>query len=227
VSVRNPLAVVLFLSAGCAGRQAPPAPPEKPSAEAPPPTLSAPAAQAPTPTPPAPPQPLTDEEGTIAQGELCLSCHSIELTEYSRIGEAGWKAELIKMRNWGALVDEAKIEPLAAWFARRYPLDQASPPPKVVSTIEAAAAVRPERGAGVISGDKDVGAVEYAKNCASCHGASAEGTGGGPVLFEVPILYQPDRFATVTINGQGRMPAFPQLNKSDTNNLLAHLRSLR
>jgi mono/diheme cytochrome c family protein len=179
------------------------------------------------PTPPAPPPPLTDEEGTIAQGELCLSCHSIELTEYSRIGEAGWKAELIKMRNWGALVDEAKIEPLAGWFARHYPADQPAPPPKIINAVEAAAAVRPERGASHISGDKDVGAVEYAKDCASCHGAGAEGTGGGPVLFGVPVLYQPGRFATVTINGQGKMPAFPQLTKSDINNLLAHLRSLR
>lgn len=227
MNVRNLLAVVLFLSAGCAGRQAPPPAPEKPAAEAPPPTLSAPAAQAPTPTPPAPPQPLTDEEGTIAQGELCLSCHSIELTEYSRIGVAGWKAELIKMRNWGALVDEAKIEPLAEWFARHYPPDQAAPPPKVVSAIEAAAVVRPERGARVISGDKDAGALEYAKDCASCHGAAAEGTGGGPVLIDAPVLYQPGRFATVTIDGQGRMPAFPQLSKSDITNLLAHLRSLQ
>ena len=239
MSPRILLAALLFLSAGCASRQAPPAPPEKPTAAAQPATPSAPVSQAPTPppmpaappvppAPPAPPsQPVSDEEGTIAQGEACLSCHSIELIEYTRIGEAGWKAELIKMRNWGALVEEAKIGPLAGWFAQHYPPDQAPPAPKVISAVDAAAAVAPERGARVIHGDKDAGATEYAKDCASCHGAAAEGTGGGPVLIDAPVLYQPSRFATLITKGQGRMPAFSVLSRSDIDNLLTHLRSLR
>ncbi len=235
MSARSLLSTVLLLSASCASRQAPPAS-EKPQAATQLPTPSAPVSQAPTPPPtsaappppPAPPtQPVSEEEGTIAQGEACLSCHSIELTEYSRIGEAGWKAELIKMHNWGALVEEAKIGSLAGWFAQHYPADQAPPTPKVISAVDAAAAVAPERGARVIHGDKDAGAAEYAMDCAACHGAGAEGTGGGPVLIDAPVLYQPSRFATLTTKGQGRMPAFPRLSKSDIDNLLTHLRSLR
>jgi mono/diheme cytochrome c family protein len=131
------------------------------------------------------------------------------------------------MRNWGALVEEPKIASLAAWFAQHYPTDQAPPPPNVIGAVDAAAAVAPERGARVIHGDKDAGANEYTKDCASCHGAGAEGTGGGPVLIDAPVLYQPRRFATLITKGQGRMPAFPLLSKSDIDNLLTHLRSLR
>lgn len=236
---RRLVAALFFLTASCAGRQTSPAPPEKAAAATQPPPPSAPVSQAatPPPVPAAPPapsapaapptQPVSEEEGVTAQGEVCLSCHSIELIEFARIGEAGWKAELIKMRNWGALVDETKIEPLAGWFAQHYALDQAPPSVKTISVVEAAAAVAPERGARAIHGDKSAGAAEYAKDCASCHGAGAEGTGGGPVLIEAPVLYQPARFATFITQGQGRMPAFPQLVRSDIDNLLLFLRGLR
>src|SRR5262249_38759617 len=46
---------------------------------------------------------MSAEEGAIAEGELCLSCHSAELIQATRIGSAGWTAEMTKMRNWGAV----------------------------------------------------------------------------------------------------------------------------
>ncbi len=200
----------------------PATPTDKPAA---PPTIAAPSPPAPPPAPSA--NPMTPEEGAIAEGELCLSCHSQELIAYTRIGEGGWKAEMTKMRNWGAAVDESKAESFALWFAGHYPASESAPPAVVITSVQAVSTVAPERGARAIRGDKQAGAAAYAKDCASCHGASAQGTGGGPVLVEAPVLYQPQRFAALTQKGKGRMPAFPALGKDDINNMLTYLRDLR
>jgi mono/diheme cytochrome c family protein len=167
------------------------------------------------------------EEGSVAEGEFCLSCHSAELILYTRIGEAAWKAEVTKMRNWGAGVEESKAEPFALWCARRYPASESAAPAVVITSSEAFSAVAPEQGARSIRGDKQAGAAAYAKDCASCHGASAQGTGGGPVLVEAPVLYQPKRFAALTQKGKGRMPAFATLSKGDIDNMLVYLRNLK
>jgi len=227
----------IIVVASCAAPQPSPSGATPATSAAPPAASSPSVAQAPTP-PPVPTalaaqpsaagvQSLTTQEGVIAQGEACLSCHSIQLIESSRIGEAGWKAEMIKMRNWGALVDENKVAPFASWFAGHYPATEPPAAAKQISATEAAAAVAPERGSGTIHGDGQAGAIEYTKDCASCHGAGAEGTGGGPVLIEAPVLYQPGRFSTLIGKGEGRMPAYPQLTQVDINNLLEYLRGIR
>jgi len=212
--------------AACAGQQVAPPPPEKPaeqkaSAAAPP------ATPAPQPAPAPAETAMNADEAVIAEVELCSTCHSAELIEDSRIGEAGWKAEITKMRNWGAAVPEDKAAPFALWFTRHYPAAERPPPPRTTTTREAIAAVAPESGARATRGDKQAGAATYTRDCASCHGADAQGTGGGPVLIEAPVLYQPQRFATLTKQGKGRMPAFNVLQKADINNLIVYLRSLR
>jgi mono/diheme cytochrome c family protein len=170
---------------------------------------------------------MTDDEAVIAEGELCSTCHSTELIQDTRVGEAGWTAEITKMRNWGAAVAEDNAAAFASWFVRHYPAAQSAPPPRRITAREAIAAVAPESGARAIRGDKPAGAATYARDCASCHGADAQGTGGGPVLIEAPVLYQPQRFAALTKQGKGRMPAFDVLRKDDINNLIAYLRDLR
>ena len=111
--------------------------------------------------------------------------------------------------------------------APHYPAKQPAPAAKQISATEAAAAVAPERGNRRTHGDGQAGAIEYSKDCASCHGARAEGTGGGPVLVEAPVLYQPGRFSTVVRIGAGRMPAYPLLSQVDISNLIEYLRGLR
>ena len=216
-----------YFFAACAGRQAPPTTPqpEKPAAVAESPI---PAAPNPAAAPPAPPvEPLDKHEGTLAETQLCLSCHSAELIQTARIREPAWKAETVKMRNWGARVEEDRVDPLAAWLAVNYPVEEKLPSAKGITAADARAATAPERGAAAIHGNKQMGADGYAKNCAKCHGDAAEGTGAGPVLIEAPVLYQPRRFALLTQKGQGSMPAFPALAKADINNLLEYLRALR
>ena len=219
----TPIAALVL--AGCASHQAATAPPV--SEKSAPPAVAAKAEPAKAETPKeVAVQPLGDAEGAIAEGELCLSCHSVELIRTSRIGLPGWTAEMTKMRNWGALVDETKAAPFAGWFAQRYPVAEREPPAMVISASAAIAAVAPEREKQPLRGDPKAGAALYAKGCASCHGPEAEGFGGGPVLIEAPAIYRRQYFANLVLKGQGRMPASPGTTDAEISNLLAFLRQL-
>ncbi|HXN41602.1 MAG TPA: cytochrome c [Myxococcaceae bacterium] len=174
---------------------------------------------------PPPAEKITYEEGMLLQGEACLSCHSIELISTSRLGEAGWKAEVVKMKNWGALVEDRQVAPLAFWLSVQYsPTDPAPAAPRI-SPAKAIAAVAPTTRQ-TVRGDPQLGATLYQSACASCHGADAFGLGGGPVLVENPALYQPARFAELIHRGAGRMPAFPDFKPAQINAVLSFLQSL-
>ncbi|HEX4803018.1 MAG TPA: c-type cytochrome [Myxococcaceae bacterium] len=217
--------VVALALAGCASQQAAPPPPV--SEKSAPATVAAKAEPAKAETPKeVTAQPLGDADGAIAEGELCLSCHSVELMRTSRIGLAGWTAEMTKMRNWGALVDETKAAPFAGWFAQRYPVAEKEPPAALISASAAIAAVAPDREKQPVRGDPKAGATLYAKTCASCHGPEAEGLGGGPVLIEAPAIYRRQYFANLVLKGQGRMPASPGTTDAEISNLLVFLRQL-
>jgi len=217
--------LVALALAGCASQQAVPAPPV--SEKSAPPAVAAKAEPAKAEAPKeVTVQPLGDDDGAIAEGELCLSCHSVELIRTTRIGLPGWTAEMTKMRNWGALVDETKPAPFADWFAQRYPVAEKEPPAALISASAAIAAVAPERDKQSARGDPKAGAALYAKNCASCHGPEAEGLGGGPVLIEAPAIYRRQYFANLVIKGQGRMPASPGTTDAEISNLLVFLRQL-
>jgi mono/diheme cytochrome c family protein len=161
----------------------------------------------------------------LLQGQACLSCHSIELISTSRIAEAAWKAEVVKMKNWGAPVEEEQVAPLAFWLAVQYPPNESPPIAARITPAKAIAAVTPTTGQRV-RGDSKLGATVYQSACASCHGEDALGLGGGPVLVETPVLYQPARFAWLIRHGAGRMPAFPNLKKEQINAVLSFLQSL-
>lgn len=209
--------VVACLLAACASRQ--PAPPSPPVAEKT--EKTAPDAGSGSKV-----EVLSESEGAIAEGELCLSCHSAELIATSRIALAGWTAEITKMRNWGALVDEDKAAPLAAWFAQKYPLAEREPSAAMISAADAIAAVTPEHEKPPARGDPQAGASLYAKDCASCHGPHAEGLGGGPVLIDAPAIYQRSRFSELVLKGKGRMPAAQGIGDREIGDLLAFLRQL-
>lgn len=116
--------------------------------------------------------------------------------------------------------------PLAAWFAQRYPAEEPAPAPAMISASEAIAPVTPEREKRPLRGDRAAGAALYAKSCASCHGTTGEGLGGGPVLIEAPALYQRTQFTALVRKGKGRMPASEGMGDAEIVNLLAFLRAL-
>ncbi len=93
---------------------------------------------------------------------------------------------------------------------------------------EAAAAPAAEGAAheGGAAGDAAAGKDLFAAQCASCHGANAEG-GFGPALAGAPIVENADQFASIVKNGTGGgMPPFAQLSDQEIADLLAYLGSL-
>jgi quinoprotein glucose dehydrogenase len=68
------------------------------------------------------------------------------------------------------------------------------------------------------------GAAIYSQNCAGCHGADRAGQAGAfPSLVDVTKRLTADQIKTTITGGQGRMPAFSQLNPRDLNTLVAYL----
>lgn len=69
------------------------------------------------------------------------------------------------------------------------------------------------------------GAATYQARCSACHGAEGEGRGSFPTLADNPFLDDQAAVAALIRDGQGGMPAFPQLSDEEVAALTAHLRS--
>lgn len=98
----------------------------------------------------------------------------------------------------------------------------ATPPPSPVeSTAKSPVGTSQTYSPQMITTGKQL----FGHNCASCHGASAQGA-YGPKLHN---LSMPDsRIAAIITNGKGQMPAFgKQLNGSQINDIVGYLRSLK
>ena len=68
---------------------------------------------------------------------------------------------------------------------------------------------------------EELGKELYDAKCASCHGADAQG-GSGP-----NITHESDSHIYRAVqNGDGAMPAFPELSDDDIDNIIAYIRSL-
>ena len=199
--------------------------PARPAANSAPAT-AAPAAPAANSAPaPAAPEPLSKEEGALLYATACTSCHTGEFVAGSRISLKGWTAEVAKMRKWGALVEEEDAGPLAAWLAQKYPAGE--PPPAAESMTPAAAVATVEPRGHAHRGKAEAGGRIYAQSCAACHGAAAQGLGGGPSLVENPVVQQPARFAKLVNVGTGRMPGFAEVTPAQVDDLLAWLTQAR
>jgi len=74
---------------------------------------------------------------------------------------------------------------------------------------------------GTLNGDEANGEVLYDANCAGCHGASAEGASG-------PAIYNEDAddFVEAIQEGEGSMPAFPDMSEQDIADIIAFVDTL-
>lgn len=72
-----------------------------------------------------------------------------------------------------------------------------------------------------LTGDEANGEVLYDANCAACHGASAEGA-SGPAIFNE----EAENFVEAIQNGEGSMPAFPDLSDQDIADIIAFVGTL-
>ena len=96
--------------------------------------------------------------------------------------------------------------------------------PTSKAIVESNAAVSEEASAG--PGDAAHGEKLFAEQCASCHGAKAEG-GFGPALAGSPLLENPEQFDKITLEGQGSMPPFSNLSAQDLADIRAYLSGLK
>ena len=76
---------------------------------------------------------------------------------------------------------------------------------------------------GLESGDASTGSTLFARTCASCHGASAQG-GTGPALTSLPSTFTPSAIAWKIHNHSGVTPPL-QLTHKDIDDLTAFLES--
>lgn len=102
----------------------------------------------PNPTPPAPAPVVSIDRDALLAGKVpdaapemelinaqCRICHSTEYLTQQRLGEAGWKKTIEKMRKFGANVTDEQVSSLAAFAARYWNPDLsgrtwvAGPPP--------------------------------------------------------------------------------------------------
>ena len=68
---------------------------------------------------------------------------------------------------------------------------------------------------------EELGKELYDAKCASCHGADGKG-GSGPNILNA----SESKFYRVIQNGDGPMPAFPELSDTDIDNIIAYVQSL-
>jgi quinoprotein glucose dehydrogenase len=73
--------------------------------------------------------------------------------------------------------------------------------------------------AAVLKGEK----VYTLNNCTMCHGAKREGTNVYPALLQFQKKYTPKQILDIIQKGKGQMPAYPNINETDKNELLDFL----
>lgn len=132
--------------------------------------------------------------------EKCLTCHTREMVSSQRLSEEAWAKVVTKMEGFGAALDAAEKTKLVAYLSQWSPNEaKASPIPTSFWSENTLLGRTPPSG---IAGR---GKILFSKNCANCHGKSAEGK-LAPKLTgrSLPFSY----FADVVKNGKGNMPAF-------------------
>jgi mono/diheme cytochrome c family protein len=72
-----------------------------------------------------------------------------------------------------------------------------------------------------LTGDEANGEILYDANCAGCHGASAEGASGPAIYNE-----DDDDFVEAIQEGEGSMPAFPDLSGQNIADIIAFVDTL-
>jgi mono/diheme cytochrome c family protein len=164
-----------------------------------------------------------------AVGENCAICHSLDLVEAQRLTSQQWKAEVEKMVGWGSPIAPEQTSMVIEYLAAEYPVKRKPADLRTLTASQALESILPlPSKAGQLKGDASRGEGLYAKNCASCHGANAQGSDLGPILVERPIVVRSSEFSDIVRKGQGRMPGFSTILDAQADaDVLAWLRERR
>jgi mono/diheme cytochrome c family protein len=144
--------------------------------------------------------------------ENCLICHGPEMTTGQRLSADQWKAEMVKMLDWGAPVPAEQVADLTDWLIAEFPPGKPVEPPPIVpaGVLDGAAApgpIEPRPSAGEPARGRDL----YAQHCATCHGADAQGGDLGPNLVERPVLLRDEDWSAAVLTGRRRMPGYAEV----------------
>ena len=150
--------------------------------------------------------PEGDAAGLVV--ERCQVCHAATMVTEQRLSEPGWRAEVEKMRHFGASLEDDEAASLVTYLAENYGVEAAPFVEERLDPREAGAFVAPEPAGP--PGDAARGESLYAANCATCHGDAAQGL-RGPALRGRPVERQPRRFGAVVHGGLRSMPSFGEL----------------
>jgi len=172
----------------------------------------------------------------------CQACHSFGLVTQQRLSAATWKAEVDKMRRFGAPLPKANeaavVAYLAAHMGPRVPL--AAPHTVVTAPPITYNEAHPVAAAHAPSTDSSAaGSQLYTQNCAACHGAAGAGAPGAfPPLAHDPVVTaaNPADHITIMLKGlhgkaiggtsySSQMPSFSQLSDNEIAAIIDHERT--
>jgi mono/diheme cytochrome c family protein len=164
-----------------------------------------------------------------AVGENCAICHSLDLVEAQRLTSKQWKAEVEKMIGWGSPISPDQTSTVIDYLSAEYPTERKPAELRKLTASQALESILPlPSKAGQLKGDAFRGEGLYTKNCASCHGADAQGSDLGPILVERPIVVRWSEFSDIVRKGKGRMPGFSSILDAQAEaDLLAWLQQRR
>jgi len=206
-------------------------------------------ATAAAPPPAAQATPLVADGATLPAGPQlaalqasCQICHSFGLVTQQRLSAATWKAEIVKMRGFGAPLPAADEASVVTYLAVHLGPSVPGPPPHTVVTAPPVTYTNAETAASASTSNVPnaaTGAQLYAQNCAACHGASGAGVPGAfPPLVHDPVVIaaNPTGHITAVLKGMhgkaiggkaysAEMPPFTQLSDNAIAAIIDHERT--
>lgn len=146
--------------------------------------------------------------------DKCLTCHTMEMIAIQRLSPEAWEKTVAKMETFGVKLTPDERRAVLKYVTQFSPDLPPASPARTTYASESALVAHESGEASPSRGEK-----LYAANCASCHGAEAEGKQGprlrGRVVTDA-------NFWSSVVYGRNSMPAF---GETLTRSQVADLRS--
>ena len=157
----------------------------------------------------------------------CEICHDRGMIIQQRLTPEQWRAEVVKMRNWGAPVPADQEKSLVDYLSSQFRIGAVPMVASQSSSVSILDSLKPLADPARFHGDARLGQGLFKDACAECHGADARGK-QGPNLVQQPILYRLNDFQEIVMRGRRTMPAFSGvIARKQLEDVVAWLRTLQ